>query len=200
MKNRQWLLAKRPDGALKDSDFTFVETEAPAPGEGEVVIRNLVLSCDPTQRALDRRRHLSAGGQDRRGRALVRRGPDRSVEQPRLQGRRCRARPRGLAGLCRDEAGRLEQAAPRRADRTRDGRPRHDRHDRLFRPSRRRPSGRRRDRRRLRRRRRDRLARRHRSPRSRAAASSESPAERRNAAGSRRNSGSTRRSTTRRRT
>ena len=51
MKNRQWLLAKRPDGALKDSDFTFVEAEAPAPGEGEVVIRNLVLSCDPTQRA-----------------------------------------------------------------------------------------------------------------------------------------------------
>ena len=50
MKNRQWLLAKRPDGALRDSDFTFVETEAPAPGEGEAVIRNLVLSCDPTQR------------------------------------------------------------------------------------------------------------------------------------------------------
>ena len=51
MKNRQWLLAQRPDGALKDSDFTFVETEAPAPGEGEALIRNLVLSCDPTQRA-----------------------------------------------------------------------------------------------------------------------------------------------------
>jgi NADPH-dependent curcumin reductase CurA len=51
MKNRQWLLARRPDGALKDSDFTFVEAEAPAPGEGEVLIRNLVLSCDPTQRA-----------------------------------------------------------------------------------------------------------------------------------------------------
>src|SRR5271170_493582 len=50
MKNRQWLLARRPDGALKDSDFTFVETEAPAPGEGEVLVRNLMLSCDPTQR------------------------------------------------------------------------------------------------------------------------------------------------------
>jgi NADPH-dependent curcumin reductase CurA len=51
MKNRQWLLARRPDGALKDSDFTFIETEAPPPGEEEVLIRNLVLSCDPTQRA-----------------------------------------------------------------------------------------------------------------------------------------------------
>jgi NADPH-dependent curcumin reductase len=51
LKNRQWLLARRPDGALKDSDFTFVEAEAPAPAEGEVLIRNLILSCDPTQRA-----------------------------------------------------------------------------------------------------------------------------------------------------
>ena len=50
MKNRQWLLARRPDGAIKDSDFEFVETEAPAPGEGEVLVRNLMLSCDPTQR------------------------------------------------------------------------------------------------------------------------------------------------------
>jgi NADPH-dependent curcumin reductase len=51
MKNRQWLLARRPEGALKDSDFTFVESDIPAPGEGEVLVRNLVLSCDPTQRA-----------------------------------------------------------------------------------------------------------------------------------------------------
>ena len=50
MKNRQWLLARRPEGAIKDSDFDFVETEAPAPGEGEVLVRNTMLSCDPTQR------------------------------------------------------------------------------------------------------------------------------------------------------
>jgi NADPH-dependent curcumin reductase len=50
MKNRQWLLKQRPDGALKDSDFSFVETEAPTPGPGEVLVRNLMLSCDPTQR------------------------------------------------------------------------------------------------------------------------------------------------------
>ena len=51
MKNRQWLLKRRPDGAVKDSDFTWVETEAPAPGEGEALVRTLMLSCDPTQRA-----------------------------------------------------------------------------------------------------------------------------------------------------
>jgi NADPH-dependent curcumin reductase len=50
MKNRQWLLACRPDGAIKDSDFNLVETEAPIPGEGEVLVRNTMLSCDPTQR------------------------------------------------------------------------------------------------------------------------------------------------------
>ncbi len=50
MKNRQWLLARRPDGAIKDSDFKLVETDVPTPGEGEVLVRNLMLSCDPTQR------------------------------------------------------------------------------------------------------------------------------------------------------
>jgi NADPH-dependent curcumin reductase CurA len=50
MKNRQWLLARRPHGAIQDSDFSFVEADAPTPGEGEVLVRNLMLSCDPTQR------------------------------------------------------------------------------------------------------------------------------------------------------
>jgi NADPH-dependent curcumin reductase len=50
MKNRQWLLARRPEGAIQDADFDFVETEAPTPGEGQVLVRNIMLSCDPTQR------------------------------------------------------------------------------------------------------------------------------------------------------
>jgi hypothetical protein len=50
LKNRQWLLARRPDGAIKDSDFKLVETDAATPGAGEVLVRNLMLSCDPTQR------------------------------------------------------------------------------------------------------------------------------------------------------
>ena len=50
MKNRQWLLAQRPDGPIRDSDFKLVETDVPTPGEGQVHVRNLMLSCDPTQR------------------------------------------------------------------------------------------------------------------------------------------------------
>jgi len=50
MKNRQWLLARRPHGAIQDSDFNFVETDAPTPAEGEVLVRTLMLSCDPAQR------------------------------------------------------------------------------------------------------------------------------------------------------
>jgi len=50
MKNRQWLLARRPQGTLQNDDFKFVETEAPTPREGEVLVQNLMLSCDPTQR------------------------------------------------------------------------------------------------------------------------------------------------------
>src|SRR5271155_3426689 len=47
MKNRRWLLAQRPDGAIQDSDFKLVETDVPTPGEGQV---HIMLSCDPTQR------------------------------------------------------------------------------------------------------------------------------------------------------
>jgi NADPH-dependent curcumin reductase CurA len=51
MKNRQWLLARRPQGMLSKDDFTWVENgPMPAVGEGEVLVRNLWLSVDPTQR------------------------------------------------------------------------------------------------------------------------------------------------------
>jgi NADPH-dependent curcumin reductase CurA len=50
MKNRQWLLVRRPQGPIQDSDFNLVETDVAPLGENEVLVRNLVLSCDPTQR------------------------------------------------------------------------------------------------------------------------------------------------------
>ncbi len=51
MKNRQWLLARRPRGMVSTEDLTWVEdAPVPVPGEGEVLVRNLWLSCDPTQR------------------------------------------------------------------------------------------------------------------------------------------------------
>lgn len=48
--NRQWILKRRPKGVPADEDFALVETPAPAPGEGEFVTRNLILSVDPAQR------------------------------------------------------------------------------------------------------------------------------------------------------
>ncbi len=50
MKNRQWLLERRPQGMISAADFRWVESEVPAPAEGEVLVKNLWLSCDPTQR------------------------------------------------------------------------------------------------------------------------------------------------------
>ncbi|MGD0674826.1 MAG: NADP-dependent oxidoreductase [Polyangiaceae bacterium] len=48
--NRQWLLARRPQGLISAEDFRWIETEATEPAEGEILVRNLCLSCDPTQR------------------------------------------------------------------------------------------------------------------------------------------------------
>lgn len=48
--NRQWRLAARPVGRLKDSDFQFTQEAAPTPGDGEVLVRNIYLSLDPTNR------------------------------------------------------------------------------------------------------------------------------------------------------
>src|SRR4051812_32600607 len=48
--NRQWLLARRPRGELSADDFKWVESEVREPGDGEILVRNLCFSCDPTQR------------------------------------------------------------------------------------------------------------------------------------------------------
>ncbi len=48
--NRQWLLAKRPVGMVSRDNFEYAESPIPEPGEGEVLVRNLYLSFDPTQR------------------------------------------------------------------------------------------------------------------------------------------------------
>ncbi len=48
--NRQWLLARRPEGLVSSSDFRLVESPAPEPADGEALVRNLYLSVDPTQR------------------------------------------------------------------------------------------------------------------------------------------------------
>ena len=50
LKNRQWLLAARPQGLIKESDFRWNETTVPALQDGQVLVRNLAFSFDPTQR------------------------------------------------------------------------------------------------------------------------------------------------------
>jgi NADPH-dependent curcumin reductase CurA len=51
MENRQILFAKTPVGAVKPSDFEFRDAALPAPGGGDVLIRNIYLSCDPYMRS-----------------------------------------------------------------------------------------------------------------------------------------------------
>lgn len=48
--NRRWLLAARPVGMVKDTDFRRVEEPVPEPGAGEFLVRQTHLSFDPTQR------------------------------------------------------------------------------------------------------------------------------------------------------
>lgn len=48
--NRQWILRQRPTGPLTEDIFEFVTSQAPEPGEGEVLVRVLLLSLDPANR------------------------------------------------------------------------------------------------------------------------------------------------------
>ncbi len=48
--NRQWRLAARPDGLVQESNFEWREDAIPSPSEGQVLIRNIYLSIDPTYR------------------------------------------------------------------------------------------------------------------------------------------------------
>jgi NADPH-dependent curcumin reductase CurA len=48
--NHQWLLERRPRGLVTREDFRWAEQPIPSPADGEVLVRNLYLSCDPTQR------------------------------------------------------------------------------------------------------------------------------------------------------
>ena len=50
MKNKQILLASRPQGAVSASNFKLVETDIPQAGGGEFVVRNHFLSLDPYMR------------------------------------------------------------------------------------------------------------------------------------------------------
>lgn len=48
--NRQWVLRRRPAAEVTPEDLELVEAELPELKDGEVLIRNLYLSLDPTHR------------------------------------------------------------------------------------------------------------------------------------------------------
>jgi NADPH-dependent curcumin reductase CurA len=48
--NRQWILRKRPVGEIKPDDLELAESPIPVPGPGEMLVRTLYLSLDPTNR------------------------------------------------------------------------------------------------------------------------------------------------------
>ena len=50
IENRKWILKERPTGLVKDSDFELVSEVLPKINEGEILLENLYLSFDPTQR------------------------------------------------------------------------------------------------------------------------------------------------------
>jgi len=49
--NRRWVLAKRPTGVVSREHFEWSEEPVPELGDGEFLVRNLWISCDPAQRA-----------------------------------------------------------------------------------------------------------------------------------------------------
>jgi NADPH-dependent curcumin reductase CurA len=48
--NRQWVLAERPVGAVKPSDFRYQEVPIPELGDGDVLVRTLYWGFDASQR------------------------------------------------------------------------------------------------------------------------------------------------------
>jgi NADPH-dependent curcumin reductase CurA len=48
--NRQWRLASRPVGMVKESDFELASEEIAGAADGEVLVRNLFLAFEPAQR------------------------------------------------------------------------------------------------------------------------------------------------------
>ncbi|WP_420404529.1 NADP-dependent oxidoreductase [Nisaea sp.] len=48
--NRRWLLASRPEGEPKATDFRMDEVAVPEPGPGELLLRTIYLSLDPYMR------------------------------------------------------------------------------------------------------------------------------------------------------
>jgi NADPH-dependent curcumin reductase len=49
--NRQWRIARRPEGVAQSADFEWTESEVPRAGPDEAVVQHTLLSLDPTNRS-----------------------------------------------------------------------------------------------------------------------------------------------------
>ncbi|MFY7851585.1 MAG: NADP-dependent oxidoreductase [Brevundimonas sp.] len=50
LTNRQWVLRQRPQGLVQDSDLELISTPVPDLADGQVLVRTIYLSLDPTNR------------------------------------------------------------------------------------------------------------------------------------------------------
>ena len=59
-KNREIRLVRRPEGLPRPADFELVETPVPAPGPGQILVRNIYMSVDPYMRGrmMDRKSYV----------------------------------------------------------------------------------------------------------------------------------------------
>lgn len=62
MKNRQWRLARYPEGMPRESDWTLHASEMPAPGPGELLVKAIYLDVAPYMRGRISRRQNYASG------------------------------------------------------------------------------------------------------------------------------------------
>jgi NADPH-dependent curcumin reductase CurA len=94
--NRQWLLAKRPVGMVKESDFELHTAAIPAPGDGQVLVRTRWLAFEPAMRGWmeDRRNYIPpvAIGEVMRGMTVG------EVVESRLEGYAAGDRVTGMTG------------------------------------------------------------------------------------------------------
>ena len=55
--NRQWIYARRPEGAVTTDIFELQLTDLPQPAPGEALVRVKIISVDPANRAYDPQRY-----------------------------------------------------------------------------------------------------------------------------------------------
>lgn len=51
LMNKQWTLAARPVGPIKETDFKLATAPVAAPKEGQILVRNTLISVDPAMRS-----------------------------------------------------------------------------------------------------------------------------------------------------